>query len=75
MSCHLNKRRFRLHLYAHECERLKVPQIDEWVEVFAFLLKLSELGSDRSQDDAVCRRRLFIFLNQGNISKELPVSF
>ena len=34
-----------------------------------FIQKLSELGSDRSQDDAVCRRRLSIFLNQGNINK------
>ena len=37
--------------------------------MIVFLLKLSELGSDRSQDDAVCRRRLFIFLDQDNISK------
>ena len=44
------------------------------VGVIVFLLKLSELGSDRSQDDAVCPRRLFIFLNQGNISKILPAS-
>ena len=42
--------------------------------MIVFLLKLSELGSDRSQDDAVCRQRLFIFLNQGNISKILPAS-
>ena len=41
--------------------------------MIVFLLKLSELGSDRSQDDAVCRRRLFIFLSQGNISKILLV--
>jgi hypothetical protein len=37
--------------------------------MFVFILKLSELGSDRSQDDHVCRRRLSIFLNQGNINK------
>ena len=37
--------------------------------VIVFIIKLSELGSDRSQDDAVCCRRLLIFLDQGNISK------
>ena len=37
--------------------------------MFVFIQKLSELGSDCSQDDAVCRRRLSIFLDQGNINK------
>ena len=37
--------------------------------MIVFIIKLSEVGSDRSQDDAVCRRRLVIFLDQGNISK------
>ena len=31
--------------------------------MFVFILKLSELGSDRSQDDPVCRRRLSIFFS------------
>ena len=51
------------------CKRLKVSQIYEGVGVIVFIFKLSELGSDHSQDDAVYRRRLFIFLDQGNISK------
>ena len=57
------------HFVPYGCKRLKVSQIDEGVGVIVFILKLSELGSDHSQGDAVCHRRLFIFLNQGNISK------
>ena len=49
------------HFIPYGCKRLKVSQIDEGVGVIVFILKLSELGSDHSQDDAVCRRRLFIF--------------
>ena len=37
--------------------------------MFVFILKFSELGCDRDQDDTVCRRRLSIFLDQGNINK------
>ena len=34
-----------------------------------FIHKLSELGSDRSQDVAMSPWRLSIFVSQGNISK------
>ena len=37
--------------------------------MIVFIQKLSELGSDRSQDGAVSPWRLSIFLSQGNISK------
>ena len=37
--------------------------------MFVFIQKNSELGCDRAQDDAVCRRRLSIFLDQGNLNK------
>ena len=48
---------------------LNVSQTDEGVGMIVFILKFSELGSDRSQDDAVCHWRMFIFLDEGNISK------
>ena len=34
-----------------------------------FIQKFSELGSNCSQYDSVCRRRLSIFFNQGHISE------
>ena len=34
-----------------------------------FFQKLFECGSDPSQDDTMCRRRLSIFLGQGNMGK------
>ena len=48
---------------------LKVSQIDEGVGMTVFIQKLSELGSDRSQDVAMSPWRLSIFVSQGNISK------
>ena len=57
------------HFIPYGCKRLKVSQIGEGVGMIVFILKISELGSDRYQDDAAGHRRLFIFLDQGNISK------
>ena len=37
--------------------------------MIVFIQKLSELGSDRSQDVAMSPWRLSIFVSQGNISK------
>ena len=62
-SCHFNKRR------KLKRRKLKNSQIYDGVGVIVFIIKLSELESDRSQDDDVCSRRLLIFLDQGNISK------
>ena len=39
------------------------------VGMTVFIQKLSELGSDRSQDVAMSPWRLSIFVSQGNISK------
>ena len=47
----------------------KISQIDEGVSTTVFIQKISELGSDLSQEVAMSPWRLSIFVSQGNISK------
>ena len=43
---------------------------DELVMVAVLVKNIPEEGSGRSKDGTVCNRRLFIFQDQGNISKD-----
>ena len=42
--------------------------IYEWIMVDVLVMNIPEEGSGRQQDNTVCRRRLSIFQDQGNIS-------
>ena len=46
--------------------------IYEWIMVDVLVMNIPEERSGRRQDITVCRQRLSIFQDQGNISKRCP---
>ena len=55
---------------AHDNSALACPlQINEWVMMSVIIKNIPEEGAGLSQYDTVCRWRLCIFTNEGNIIK------